>query len=91
MTQSVLERTREQIDETAHMASRAASAVADAFEDGVKSVSRVAKHGDRVVAEWVNGTRKRVERKPIEAVAATLAIGIATGAAISWVLRRRNR
>ena len=35
MAQSVLERTGEQVAETARKASRAASAVADALEDGV--------------------------------------------------------
>ena len=42
MAQSVLERTGEQIAETARKASRATSAVADVFEDGVeqRGVSR---------------------------------------------------
>ena len=39
MTQSVLERTGEQIAETARKASRATSAVADALQDGVGAAS----------------------------------------------------
>ena len=42
MTESVLERTGEQIAETARKASRATSAVADAFEDGVEAARRAA-------------------------------------------------
>jgi hypothetical protein len=35
MSQTVAERTAEHITESAHQGSRAASAIADAFEDGV--------------------------------------------------------
>ena len=42
MSQSVLEQVGEQIDKTAHDASRAASYVADALEDGVKAARRAA-------------------------------------------------
>jgi ElaB/YqjD/DUF883 family membrane-anchored ribosome-binding protein len=90
MSQSVLEKMSEQIDETAHKASRAASAVADAFEDGVTTARRVAKHGGHVVTDAYVDTRRRVQQNPIEAVAATFAIGIATGAAIGWLLRRKS-
>jgi hypothetical protein len=90
MAQSVMEKMSEQIDETAHKASRAASAVANAFDEGVTTVRRVAKQGGHVVAEVYDDTRRRVQRKPIEAVAATFVAGIATGAAITWVLRRKN-
>jgi predicted kinase len=91
MAQSVLEQMSEQIDETAHKASRAASAVADAFEDGVTTARRVVKRGGQVVTDAFDDSKRRVQRNPIEAVAATFAAGIATGAAISWVLRRKSR
>jgi ElaB/YqjD/DUF883 family membrane-anchored ribosome-binding protein len=90
MAQSVLEKMSEQFDETAHNASRAASAVADAFEDGVSTARRVAKHSGHVVTDAFDDTKRRVQRNPIEAVAATFAVGVATGAAISWLLRRKS-
>ena len=90
MTQSVLEQMGEQIDDAAHKASRAASVVADAFEDGVTKARCVAKQSGRAVTEFYDDTKRRVERNPIEAVVATLAVVLATGAVISWMLRRRN-
>lgn len=90
MTQSVLEKMSEQIDETAHKASRAASAVADAFEDGVTTARRVAKQSGHAVTDAFDDTKRRVRQNPIESVAVTFAAGIATGAAISWMLNRKN-
>jgi hypothetical protein len=45
MPQTVAERTAEHIAESAHQASRATSAVADAIRDGVGVVRRAAKQG----------------------------------------------
>jgi hypothetical protein len=90
MAQSVLEQMGEQIDETARKASRAASAVADALEDGVGAVRRTAKHGAYVATEFLDDTKKRVRRHPIEIVVATFAAGIVAGAVISLIMRRRQ-
>jgi len=90
MAHTVLEQMNDQIDETAHRASRAASAVGDALEEGVIAARRAAKHGGDVAADFYDDTKKRIQRNPIETVVAASAIGIATGVAISWVLRRRN-
>jgi hypothetical protein len=89
MAHTVLEQMSDQIDETAHMASRAASAVGDALEDGVIAARRAAKHGGDVAVEFYDDTKKRIQRNPIETVVAATAIGIATGAVISWMLRRK--
>jgi len=90
MSQSVLEQVGEQIDKTAHKASRAASYVADAFEDGVEATRRAAKHGGHVATELLDETKHRVQRHPIEIVVATFAVGIAAGAAIGWMARGRQ-
>ena len=91
MSQSVLEQVGEQIDKTAQEASRAASSyVADALEDGVKTARRAAKHGGYVATELLDDTKRRVQRHPIETVVATFAVGIAAGAAIGWLARRRQ-
>ena len=89
MTQSVLERTGEQIAETARKASRATSAVADAFEDGVEAARRAAKQGGDAAEEFMDDTTKRLQRHPIETVAATFAIGVAAGIMIGWMMKRR--
>jgi ElaB/YqjD/DUF883 family membrane-anchored ribosome-binding protein len=89
MTQSVLERTEDQIAETARKASRATSAVADAFEDGVEAARRAAKQGGDAAEEFMDDTTKRLQRHPVETVGATFAIGVAAGIVIGWMLKRR--
>jgi ElaB/YqjD/DUF883 family membrane-anchored ribosome-binding protein len=90
MAQSVSEQLGVQIDETARKASRAASAVADALEDGGVAARRVAKQGNDAAAELLADTRKRVHRHPIETFAAAFAAGIVAGAAIRWMMKRRQ-
>ena len=90
MAQSVSEQLGVQIDETARKASRAASAVADALEDGGVAARRAAKQGNDAAAELLADTRKRVQQHPIETVAAAFAVGIVAGAAIRWMMKRRQ-
>ena len=90
MTHSMFEQTGEQIADTAHKASRAASAVADALEDGVGAARRAAKQGCYAAAEIFDDTKRRVQRHPVETVLANFAAGIAAGTAISWMVRRRQ-
>lgn len=89
MIQSVLERTGDQVAETARKASRAASAVADALEDGVGAARRVAKQGGDAAEEFIDDTTKRLQRHPIETVVTTFAVGIGLGVLIGWTIRRR--
>ena len=89
MAQSVLERTGEQIAETARKASRATAAVADAFEDGVEAARRAAKQGGDAAEELLDDTTKRLQRHPFETVVATFAVGVAAGILIGWMVKRR--
>ena len=89
MIQSVLERTGDQVAETARKASRAASAVADALEDGVGVARRVAKQGGDAAEEFIDDTTKRLQRHPVETIVTTFAVGIATGVLIGWMIKRR--
>ena len=90
MTQSVLEQMGEQIDETAHKASRAAYAVGDAFEDGGGAARRVTKQSSHAATGLIDDTRRRVQRHPLETVAATFAAGIGAGAVIGWIMSHRQ-
>ena len=90
MAQSVLEQMSEQIDETAHKASRTASAVADVLEDGVCAARRAAKQGCYAAEELYYDTKRQVQRYPVETVVATFAAGIAAGTIISWIVGRRQ-
>src|SRR5271157_2044440 len=88
MSQSVLDRTAEHIAESAHQASRATSAVADAIEDGVGVVRRVAKQGD-AAEEFLVDTTQRIQRHPLLTVATTFAVGFTAGALIGWMIKRK--
>jgi hypothetical protein len=89
MTQSVLERTGDQIAETARKASRATSAVADAFDDGVAAARRVAKQSGDAAEEFMDDTTKRLQRHPVETMVATFAMGVAAGVVIAWMVKRK--
>jgi hypothetical protein len=90
MTQSMYEQTSDQIGDTIHKASRAASSAAEAIEDGVGAARRAVKQGGYAAAEFYGDARRRVQRNPIEAVVATFAAGIAAGAAISWMMKPKR-
>ena len=90
MAQSVLEQVGEKAAEAAQKTSRAASAVADAVEDGLASARHAAKQGGYASAELLADTKKRVQRHPIEAIAAAFTAGIVAGSAIRWMLNRRQ-
>ena len=89
MTQSVLERTGDQIAETARKASRATSAVADAFDDGVAAARRIAKQSGDAAEEFMDDTTKRLQRHPVETMVATFAMGVAAGIMIGWMVKRK--
>jgi hypothetical protein len=89
MSPTVLEKTAEHIAESAHQASRATSAVADAIEDGVGVMRRAAKQGGDAAEELLNDTSQRIQRHPALTVAATFAVGFAAGAFLGLIIKRR--
>ncbi|MGB9072481.1 MAG: hypothetical protein WCC22_07390 [Terriglobales bacterium] len=89
MSPTVLERTAEHIAESAHQASRATSAVADAIGDGVGVVRRAAKQGGDAAEEFLNDTTQRIQRHPVLTVGAAFAVGFTVGALIGWTVKRR--
>ena len=89
MSQTVVERTAEHIAESAHQASRATCAVADAIEDGVGVVRRAAKQGGDAAEEFLNDTTQRIQRHPVLTVATTFALAFTVGTLIGWMLKRR--
>lgn len=89
MTQSMWEQTGDQLTDAAHKVTRAAETVTDALEDGVASAKRAAKQSSDAAAELLHDTKKRVRSHPVESVAVTFAAGVAAGAAIGYLMRRR--
>ena len=89
MSQTVVERTAENITESAHQASRATSAIADAFEDSVGVVRCAVKQSGDAAEEFLNDTTQRVQRHFVLTVAMTFLVGITSGALIGWMMKRR--
>ena len=89
MSETVLDRTAEDIAESARQASRATSAVADAIDDGVRVVRRAAKQGGDAAEEFLNDTTQRIQRHPVLTVATTFAVGFTAGALLGWMIKRR--
>lgn len=89
MAQTVVERTAEQIGKSARQASRATSAIADAFEDGLGVVKRAAKQSGDAAEELLDDTTERLQRHLLLTVATTFAVGVTTGALIGWMMKRR--
>jgi len=90
MMQSVYEQANEQIGDTIHKASRVAASAVEAIEDGVGATRRAVKQGGYAAAELYSDARRRVQHNPVEAVVATFAVGMAAGAVISWVMKRKR-
>jgi len=88
MSESVIDRTRENLAETARTASRLTSAVAEAIEEGIGVARRVVKQGGDAAEELFDDTTKRLQRHPTETLVASLAVGIAIGMVIGWVMKR---
>ena len=89
MSHTVLERTADQIAESAHQASCATRKVGDALQDAVGVLNNAAKRGSDAAEEFVNDTAKRIQRHPALAVAATFAVGLTTGALIGLMIKRK--
>ncbi len=89
MSQTVVERTADHIAETARHASRASSAIADTIEDAVGVARRAVKQGGDAAEEFLDDTTSRLQRHLVLTVAATFAVGIASGALLGLIIRRR--
>jgi hypothetical protein len=89
MSQTVGEKTAEHIAKSAHQASRATNAVADAIDDGVRVVRRAARQSGDAVEEFLDDTTRRLERHLVLTVATTLAVGFTAGALVAWMAKRR--
>jgi len=90
MSQTILERTAEHISDATHQASRATRAAADAIDEGVGAVRRVAKQGGDVAEEFFNDASRVIERQPILTVAATAVLALGAGVFIGWMMQRKG-
>jgi hypothetical protein len=89
MSQTVAEKTAEQIGKSVRQASCATSAIADAIEDGVGVGRRAVKQGGDAAEEFLNDTTQRLQHHFVLTVATTFAVGVAAGSLIGWMAKRR--
>ena len=88
MSQTVVEKTADNIAESAHQASRATCAIADAVEVGVGAVRHAAKQSCDAGEELLNETTHRLQRHLALTVATTFALGAMAGALMGWIMKR---
>jgi hypothetical protein len=89
MSQTGVDRAAELFVESAHQASCASGAIADAIGDGVEVVTRTAKQSGDAAKDYLNETTRRLRRNPGLTMAATFAVGLTAGAFLGWVIKRR--
>jgi predicted oxidoreductase len=89
MDQSVFKEVDQRIDDTKRDASRIASAVENELEEGVHAAEHAAKQGACAATELFNNTKQRLQQHPREAAAAIFVAGIAAGAAIAWIIKKK--
>jgi hypothetical protein len=61
MEQSIFEHMGQELDDTTHKATRAASAVADAVEDSIFAAKRAARDGADTATELLYNTKRRLQ------------------------------
>ncbi len=89
MSQTVVERTTDNVVESARQASRATDAIADVIDNGVGAVGHTVKQSCDVAEEFLNETACCLQRHLALTVVASLATGVVAGAIIGRVLRQR--
>jgi hypothetical protein len=89
MEEDILKGADEQVAESIHRLSRATSAMADVIDEGVGVIKRAVKRSGDLAEELMDDTAQRVKRHPVEAMAATFALGVIVGMIIGWMANRR--
>lgn len=89
MSQTVTDRTVNNIGESVRQASSATAAIADAIEDGFGVVRRAVKKGGDAADEFLDDTTQRLQRHLTLTIATAFAAGITAGALIGWMMKRK--
>jgi ElaB/YqjD/DUF883 family membrane-anchored ribosome-binding protein len=89
MAKNILENADEQVTESIRKLTRAASAMAEAIDEGTNVIKHAIKRSGDVAEELLDDTTQRVKRHPVEAMAATFTLGVIVGGLIGWMVSRR--
>ncbi len=89
MAENILEKADAQVAESVRKVSRAASAMAEAIDEGVGAIKLAVKRSGDLAEELMDDTTLRVKRHPVETMAATFTLGLFVGGLIGWMLSRK--
>ena len=89
MPEAVLEKTGEQLSETARKVTRATAAFVEAMDDSIELAKHAAKRGGDVLEEFMDDNTVRVKRHPIETVVTAFGVGFVLGGFASWLVNRK--
>jgi ElaB/YqjD/DUF883 family membrane-anchored ribosome-binding protein len=96
MTSNLIDKTSDLIDKAPSVdqvlreVSRIKEVVTEAVEDGVKQAVKAYKDGRQSADDIIHDTKRMVKQKPLEAVGIVFAVGVLTGALLTWAGSRRR-
>ncbi len=70
--------------------SRMKTVISEAVEDGVKSAVKAIERGRRTAEDVLDDAKHTVKQRPFEAMGILFAVGVLTGACLTWVSTRRR-
>jgi ElaB/YqjD/DUF883 family membrane-anchored ribosome-binding protein len=89
MSQDLLEKAPS-IEEVYREVSRIKDVVTEAVEDGVKTAVKAIKQGRHAAEDVLDDTKHTIKQKPFEAMGIVFAIGVLTGACMTWIGSHRR-
>ena len=79
----------ERVTESIDQIKSAASAMAEAIDEGTDVIKHAIKRSGDVAEELLEDTTQRVKRHPVETMAATFALGVVVGGFVGWLASRK--
>jgi ElaB/YqjD/DUF883 family membrane-anchored ribosome-binding protein len=78
------------VEEVFREVSHIKTVVTDAVEDGFKSAIKAVRQGRHAAEDVLDEAKHRVKQRPFEAVGIVFAVGVMTGAVLTWLSSRRR-
>ena len=89
MSQDLMENAPS-VEDVFREVSRIKTVVSEAVEDGVKSAVKAIEQGRHAAEDVLDDAKHKVKQRPFEAMGIVFAVGVLTGACLTWVSTRRR-